>query len=745
MGKRIGLWPALAAIGMIVVLFAAACGTPDPEIIEVEKQVVVEKEVVKEVPVEVIVKEEVVKEVAVERVVVKEVPVEKIVKEIVEEEVIKTIEVPVERVVEKEVVKEIEVEKVVEKPVIVEVEKIVVQEKIVEVEQPFFSRFGEAPMLATLVRRRELDPVEERLPESPLVIPVKEDIGLYGGTWNMGYKGFADRFHGSLRSVVGLLGIDVTTGKSFPQVAESWSVSEGGRLFTFRLRKGMKWSDGHPFTTEDVRFWWDDVIQNDVLYTSKPAILKVKGELASLEILDKRTFRFRFPQPNGLFEEAVMNSAYGYQPWYPAHYMKQLHPNYRDQTELDKLVSDSGFDDWLGFFNDKIDRTNRLTNPDAPVLWPWIPKNKAGDSLAVFDRNPYFFGVDPDGNQLPYIDRFEAELIESGDVLQLRTIAGEFDMQYRNLSMTTVPLMHENAEKGDFRVVIWPPSGSLSEGFVLNQGYVEDPAIGELLQNLDFRIALSHALDRKKIIELVYLGQAEIQQLVPPSNSPYYPGDEYALKYTEYNPAKANEILDRILPSKNADGFRLLPDGREINLEIAVITLFGNQNMLTAELGAEMWRDVGIKAHHKVYERSVWNARLENNEHQVLVEGIGGLTQPFTVGRAAIMPVTGRTYFAPAIGKYVATGGKEGIAPTGDLLKVAEMDQIASTLTAAERYELGKEAFRINVDNLWTIGVSGTAPVWGIQAVKNYMGNVPGSGELVWFMLHSPEQFYFRR
>ena len=308
--KRLGL---AFVLGLVLSVALAACGDEAaPQVIE--KEVVVEKEVIKEVPVEKIVTQEVVKEVqvpgeqvVVEKEVIKEVQVpgetvvvtKEVVKEVpvevvVEKEVTKVVEVPVEVVVEREVTR------VVEVPVEVVVEKEVI--KIVEVEKAF-AKFGEAPQLTQAVQGGNLPPVDQRLPSQPMVIPTFGETGKYGGTLRRFYLGPADGCNFFRVSRASMVRFSQDGFSFIPAVAKGWEVSDDGKQWTFFLREGMKWSDGDDFNADDIMFQYEEVILNDDLTSGVPRFLQSLDQAATVEKIDDVTVRFNFPNPNFIYLE----------------------------------------------------------------------------------------------------------------------------------------------------------------------------------------------------------------------------------------------------------------------------------------------------------------------------------------------------------------------------------------------------------------------------------------------------------
>ena len=606
-----------------------------------------------------------------------------------------------------------------------------------------FAKYGESPDLATLVRAGRLPPVGERLPRNPLVLPVADEIGQYGGTWRSAHPGAGGYFQ-ALEGTTALIRFPANGYEAIPGIAEDWEISDDGKIFTFHLREGHKWSDGAPFTTEDVRFYWEDVIMHPDLQGDAPGWAKVGGKAPTLEILDETTFRFTYPDPFNLFIEQIQFNAYSPAFWAPAHYLKQFHPTYSDQAEVDKTAADAGFDNWPTFFNDRMDASRWWNNADRPVLTPWMPTGQGvgeGDGTVVRVRNPYYYGVDPEGNQLPYIDKVVEEAIGDNEVMNLRAMAGDFDMQYAWLSPAKIPDLMENRERGDYRILLWPEKGGSDCGFTFNQTYEGDAATAQLLKNLDFRIAMSHALDREKIQELIFQGMGELRQMVPHRSSLAYPGDEWAFKYIEFDQAKANEILDTIIPDKNAEDFRLHPDGSEVIIEL--ITFEEPQFVDCTTLGKEMWDDVGVKIDHEIVSEAAYFARAEANDMQISIGSQAANDHPFSFPYWT-MPFHWASRMAPLMGWHFMTGGEQGIPATGDLLKVTELHLQANGVSEAERAELAKEIIRTNVDNLWTIGTVGlTTGSFGIIAVGNDFLNVAESPE--WFTVGDAPTFFFKR
>ena len=481
---------AVSALFILSLAAAVAACAAETVVKEVPVEVVVEKEVVKEVPVEKVVTQEIVKtvEVPVEKVVTQEVVREVMVPgetKVVEKEVVK--EVPVEVVVEKEVVKEVPVEVVVEKEVEVVREIEVIKEVIKEVEVVRPARFSEPQSTAQLVASGRLPPIEQRIPENPWVIPAQE-IGRYGGEIRRGYLGPGDYWNFYRLSVNTSAGRWTSDGGGvIPAFAHKIETNDDGTQFTFHLREGARYSDGAPHTADDWEFMYNGVLANREMIEKPPGWLSLGENMAEFEKLDDWTVRYTFHQPNFVFLNQIPQNDFGSQRFFiPGHYMGQFHPEYTDQAKVEQAMADGDYDDWISLFQDKWE--DRI-NPELPELKPWLAQNRWGDQRFTATRNPYYWGVDAEGNQLPYVDRLVYDLIENAEIINLRAIEGDIDVQARHMRISNYPLMIENADKGDYNVRLWREFGGTNVSTWFNQTY--DGPEAELFNNEVFRQALS--------------------------------------------------------------------------------------------------------------------------------------------------------------------------------------------------------------------------------------------------------------
>ena len=615
--------------------------------------------------------------------------------------------------------------------------------------------FSEAPELAKQVGEGKLPPVEDRLPEEPLVIPTIERIGQYGGTWKRGFIGPIDRQNIDRIMHDHLIYYDLDGHTLMPHIAKGWEMSEDGTTFTFHLRKGMKWSDGMPFTADDFIFAYEDLTLNDELNPAKAAYMKVSGKLCQINKLDNYTVRYTFHKPNFSFIEKVASLTVAGQsarqfncPLYaPRHYLKQFLPKYISPVEMDRMVKDYDVESWVALFI----RMSRLhENPDLPVVGPWKTVTPMTGDVFSLERNPYYFCVDTEGNQLPYIDRIVMNLVEDIEVFNMRVIAGEVDMQHRHVLLDKVPVLKSAAKKGNYRILLWPGLGGSEAAIFVNQNWQGDPEIEKWLRNRDFRIALSLGIDREEINESIFLGIGEPRPFITLPGNRFYPGPDYEKKYAVRDLAKANAILDRIgLERRHKNGYRLRTDNNEplvINIAALSRTFLNWEGI--GELVVSHWKDIGINLHLKVEERSLFSRRAYANEQQLSMFGPAAV-DPWAYPRITV-PITREAHFAPEVGIWYESDGKKGIAPTGGLKQLLDIFDQGNSVPVEKRIELGKELWRVHAENLYAIGIIGNSPAYnGVVVVKNNFRNVPdiapNSSAHQNPGIARPEQFFFEQ
>jgi len=461
-------------------------------------------------------------------------------------------------------------------------------------------------MLAELVAKGELPPVDERLPFEPTVCPAVEGIGKYGGAWRRGFKGVSDRW--GVNKVVDHSLVHFNPDLTVrPSLCKSWETNEDATVWTWHLLEGARWSDGQPLTSEDFRWLWEYQYKNKTL-TPIPPTTYSSGRpsvLAELETPDDFTVIFRFSEPYPLFNLMVAQS----QPFTPHHYMQNYHPDFTEQAKLDALAKEKGYQSWDQLY---LDMDQWFMHPDRPVVFAWKPLEPLNVELMRFERNPYFSQIDADGNQLPYLDALQFRLFESPDTFNMWILNGEIDMQARHVDLGNYTLFKEGEAQGGYTL------GSLTSSFhtcFTPNHSTKDPRLAGLFQDRRFRLAMSYAVNRQEVNDLVYNGLATPRQYSPIEGSPqYYP--KLSNAHLEYDPEQANQLLDDIgISARDAEGFRLWNDGsgETITFTIEGIDNPGSPGEDHAQMEVKYFADVGIKASYKYVERSLYTEHYEAN------------------------------------------------------------------------------------------------------------------------------------
>lgn len=590
-------------------------------------------------------------------------------------------------------------------------------------------KYSEAPVLAALVKAGKLPPVEKRLPEKPLIVPADE-IGQYGGVWRRGFLGPSD-FNGVNRIVYDVLvrfGPDGATTEM--KLAESVTPSADFKTWTVKLRRGMKWSDGSPFTTDDIMYWYKDVLQNkDLTPAIQSWMLNKDGSLVQVEKVDALSVKWTFKDPNTNFMIELTTKDYGdkmYPIFQPAKYLKQFHAGYAKKEDLDKRVADAKFKTWVELYANK---QSPFDNPERPVMAAWVATNRISDQIFMFKRNPYYIGVDKAGNQLPYIDEVQFKFFADAQALNLAAIAGELDEQERHINLLNYPVLKENEQKqGKYKIFLWSSPGGHDAGVIFNQTYAKDPELTKVMQNKDFRIAMSLAVNRKQINESAFLGTGEARQAVPKKGHPFYPGDEYAFKYTQYDPDKASQMLDAIgLNKKDGEGFRLLPSGKRLSIDLSVVEVFGPYRDI-ATLLVKDFEKVGVKVNMQIRERALHFQMRQANDLQAELwnQDTAGFLFTGSTKYDFRKDLYGNLTYGPLWKQWFDTNGKEGVEPPAEAKKVIELQDKAKTVGPAEQAKIAQEIYRIWVDNMFEIGTVGlTATDQGVAVVNAKLHNVP--------------------
>jgi len=624
--------------------------------------------------------------------------------------------------------------------------------------------FSEAPGLAELVKAGKLPPVEQRLPQEPLVLQPLREVGRYGGTWRRAFLGPGDGENGNrIRSGDKPLFWDVTGTKIMPSVAKGYEISPDGKRTVLFLRKGMKWSDGAPFTADDFMFWFEEMYQNKDIAPSRAPDMAPAGKPGRVVKVDETTVAFEFDVPHHLFpkllagdsqvgggQSRMQSEGLAFGAYAPAHYLKQFLPKNSSEEALNAQAKAAGYANWVQYFKFKCDW--RL-NVDLPTLAAWKMTQPINTQTWMLERNPYFYEVDTAGNQLPYIDRVQMTLAENPEVVNLRAIAGEYDVQERFIDISKIPVFLENADRGKYKYHIDLGFNGSDSQLVFNLAYKADPEIAKWIANADFRRALSIAIDRDQLNQTFWLGLGTPGSGVPSELMPESPGKEYIAKWSNYDPAKANAMLDAVgLTRKDREGYRLRTDnGERLRIQIDVAQTLTPTWPQQVEMVIQQWRAVGIAADLKLLERSLFFTRVRNDQHQMVIFSNSGSESLFLFPTLVLPVDPAGSLMGSSYSQWYASGGTSGTKPDDPaMLKVYEMMRAAPSQPEEQRNETAREIWRTIADAKWQIGLVGQAPgSQGNRVVSDRLGNIPGR---VCISQHCrppwsarPEQWYFRQ
>lgn len=623
--------------------------------------------------------------------------------------------------------------------------------------------FNESPLLKDLVKKGLLPPLEERLPEEPEVVVPVETIGKYGGTWNEVSTSprFADIFQ--ITTEDSWLQYNRDYSEIRPNLVKKVDFDDDGRIIIIHYRKGVRWSDGALFTTEDIKFAWEDLILNSEYTQSaqkrsfsagRPSWgFESDGSPMKVEVIDDYTLRLIYKDPH-------YASQYRFIWWLdsislvrPKHYLSQFHPKYN-----------SNIDDYTQL----ADKDRVFENPDFPVLWPWKVKEIVAGNYAILERNPYFWKVDTEGNQLPYIDEIVVTIISDSEVRLLKTINGEVDATFRGVSdFSNYAVLHENKIKGEYRVLNWgDPGGNpiVTINQTLNIEESGDIWMKELLRDKWFRRAVSLGLDRERINDVVFNGMGIVGQAAFAESCLAFQGkegkdlyNEWVNNYADHDPDKANSYLDDLgLTKRDSDGYRLRPDGTELEF-IAEMAFSGGGAKMDNEwpqLFKEGLNSIGLKV-------KIINSIGTDLGRERIRQGIPHFGINDVIDMPSINPLTFSDYLYPVAGvgdarnwvlirKWFRSSGKEGEAPAVGSPEEKLMSLYYEALAQPsldEAIPFIRDAIRVHIDDgPFITGLTGNPP--RLVVVKENFRNVPDNGIINGWAPNGPanvdpSQFFF--
>ncbi|TWF57129.1 peptide/nickel transport system substrate-binding protein [Neorhizobium alkalisoli] len=482
-----------------------------------------------------------------------------------------------------------------------------------------FAAYSQSDFVATISPDQPLPPVDERLPKVPRVLKLSERgllPGKHGGTMRMLIGGQRDIRYMPINCYSRLVGYNPQLQLE-ADILEAYEVKDE-RVFTFHLREGHKWSDGTPFTTEDFRYVWEDVFHEKKLARGgPPTSLLINGKAPRFEVIDERTVRYSWddPNPDFLADQASPSPT---RLMFPANYLKQFHVKYQTKEILNQYIKKFKVDDWAAV-HQRMSRTVRPENPELPTLDAWRSRTEPPAERFVFDRNPYYHRVDEDGRQLPYIDRVLLD-VSSADLIAAKTGTGESDLQITNLDFADYTFLKGAEKRYSLEVDLWKRTQGSRMALFPNLN-CKDDVWRKVLWDKRFRRAMSLAINRGEINKAVFYGLAkESANAILPESPLFKP--EYRDAWAAFDPAKANALLDEAgLPMDEDTGLRKLPDGRPATI---IVEITGENSFETdvLELLTDQFREIGLRIFPHVSQRELLRRRVKGGD-AIMSVGIG--------------------------------------------------------------------------------------------------------------------------
>lgn len=584
----------------------------------------------------------------------------------------------------------------------------------------------EAPLLATAVQEGKLPPEAERLPKVPRVVTIDQSTGREPGKRGGTIRTLmAEQGDLRLMTVYGYARL-VSYNSSLemqPDILESFE-NEGNKVFTLHIRPGHKWSDGSPFTAEDFRFHWEDILTDkDMDRGGLDQALLANGKPPKFEVIDDLTVRYTWEDPNPLFLPGLA----GTRPldiYSASAYLKQFHAKYADPKKLEAEIAKEKVKDWTRL-QIRMGRSYRFENPYLPTLQPWQNRTDPPANRYVFERNPYYHKVDQNGVQLPYIDKITINIAESS-IIPAKTGSGESDLQERYLNFADYTFLKEGEKRNNYSVRLWTVGKGSAVALFPNLN-TNDKGWRTLFRDARFRRALSLGIDRDEINQVLFAGLAQ------PGASTVLPGsalfrDELGQAYAAFDLDKANALLDEMGLKRNAEGYRVMADGRRLDL---VVESTGESSMEAdvLELVAEDWAKLGVKLLTRTSQRDIFRSRVAAGDTNMSVwAGVDNGAPTAEFSPKEFVPSDPYQLQWPMWGTYVSTQGTAGVKiddPAAQ--KLADLyDQWLVAQDFETRKKIWTEILDINADQVFSIGVV-TATLVPIVVSKK-LHNVPVEG-----------------
>ncbi|GAA5022286.1 ABC transporter substrate-binding protein [Actinopolymorpha pittospori] len=459
-------------------------------------------------------------------------------------------------------------------------------------------QLSEAPMLADQVKAGKLPALKERLPAKPYVIPhYWAEPGKYGGNLRLVCSATNDDSikeymygHSPLRWLND--GLDIGPG-----LAESWESNEDASEWTLHFRAGLRWSDGTKWTTADVMFWWEDMVLNEEFSEGIPDEARSgTGTVAKVTAPDESTIVLTYDAPSPTVPDMIAN-------WVkrgiagswmePKHYMQEFHPKYNKSVGAD----------WTTTFDQK---RNAILNPDVPAMTGWRLTSYKEGSATNWERNPYYWVVDREGRQLPYVDTLSFQAVTNVETRKLQIQTGQFDFvhgPFAGLDLSDISGLKSSQTKNQMQVLLWDSGSGTGSVFFFSLDY-DEPAMRALIRKPEFRQALSLAFDRSEARKAIYFDTGQ------PTTGAYGPKTrefnradgptmykQWRESWVDFDPDRAKAMLDKLgVVDKDGDGMREKPDGSKlvVRLDYPADEDAAGEHMKKNQLLKKCWDAIGI-------------------------------------------------------------------------------------------------------------------------------------------------------
>ncbi len=603
----------------------------------------------------------------------------------------------------------------------------------------------EPPALAPVVASGDLPPVEQRLPNPPRVADLDgkdRTIGKYGGSLRLLMARQKDIRLLVVYGYARLVGYNRDLELE-PDILESVEV-EDQRVFTLRLRENHRWSDGQPFTSEDFRYFWEDVANNEALSLfGPPRVMIVDGQSPRFEVLDERTIRYSWPTPNPYFLPALA----GARPLFiyrPAHYLRRFHQRYADAQKLQAMIEEAGARNWAGLHHE-MDEQYRFDNVDLPTLQPWVNTTRPPSERFIFHRNPYYHRIDSAGHQLPYIDEVVISIADA-NLIPAKTGFGESDLQAKYIRFDHYTFLKKGEKDKDFDVRLWPTASGAKVALYPNLT-AADPVWREVLRDVRFRRALSLAIDRQAINQVLYFGLARPSADAILPESPLFEA-EYQSTWAALDIDQANALLDDIGLARSDGGTRLLPDGRPLQI-IADTAGESTEESDVLELVKSDWAQIGVELFTKPSQREVFRNRVFSGAAIMSVwSGLENGLPTADMSPAELAPTGQWQLQWSEWGEYFETAQASGLPPdmpvAKELLRLNKDWRFAKD--SAQRRQVWREMLKLRADQVFSIGTVNGVP--SPVVVNRQLRNVPEKAVFNWdpgafFGIYRPDTFWF--